>query len=272
MRTNIITAVVNPANDVTVTTPIYRPDYGQMMLISGLELPTAYQVFFANSNEYSDTAKGVIGDVNGVEIPTEYISSGQTVYAWLFLHTGTDDGEVTHRFILPNMVTPEFTDEVPTPAQQSEIDQAIAALNLAVETTEGYADDAQSSAEAAEASAIQSAQSATDAAQSAQDADQSADTATAAAESARTSEFNAEAEAERAEAARDAAQGYANDADQSADDAEQSAERAEQAAAQSGYMWFEIGEDGHLYMERTPNTQVTFELGADGHLYVKEAV
>lgn len=52
--------------------------------------------------------------------------------------------------------------------------------------------------------------------------------------------------------------------------AETAAENAEQSAAQSGYMQFEIREDGCLWMERV-NSPVTFYL-QDGYLYVEEGV
>lgn len=45
------------------------------------------------------------------------------------------------------------------------------------------------------------------------------------------------------------------------------AELAKQAAAQSGYMQFEIGEDGRLYYYRTENVDVQFEI-EEGRLLV----
>ena len=66
------------------------------------------------------------------------------------------------------------------------------------------------------------------------------------------------------------AQAVATSAGQSASNANRDADRAEQAAAQSGYMFFEIREDGHLWMDKTDNVDVDFYLGEDGHLYVTD--
>ena len=261
MRDNIITVAVDANRDVTTATPIYRPDYGLKLKITNVELPTAYQVYISNSTCYDGTAKAMIGNDDGVEIPTEFIATGKTVYAWLFMHTGDSDGEVTYRIIIPNVVTPEFTDDVPTPEQQSEIDQLIIALNTGVETAEGYRDDAQASADAASESAEAAGQSASAAAILARAANESA-------ENAAISEGNAKTYAERAEDAADEANRLALDAEESAESAELSADRAEQAAATSGYLWFYI-ENGKLYLDRTPNTKVDFYL-EDGKLYVRE--
>lgn len=96
--------------------------------------------------------------------------------------------------------------------------------------------------------------------------------ATSAAESEANAEASAEASAQStadaAESATKAAESEGNAAGY-ADAAEDSADRAEQAAGQSGYMFFTIEDDGHLYLDKTPNVEVDFEIGADGHLYVE---
>lgn len=96
------------------------------------------------------------------------------------------------------------------------------------------------------------------------------DEAVASAEAAALSEQNASdsasaaAESERnAAASETAAEGYM-------ERAETAAENAEQSAAQSGYMRFEIREDGCLYMDRV-NSPVTFYL-QNGYLFVEEVV
>lgn len=260
MRNNIISVAVYPNRDVTTATPIYRPDYGQILKITNVDLPTAYQVFFSNSTAYDGTAKAMIGNADGVEIPTEYIATGQTVYAWLFLHTGDADGEVVYRVVIPNVVTPEFTDEVPTPAQQSEIDQALIALNQAVEQTGADVTEATRQAGLAAESAEAASGSADSAAQS--------ESAAAESETAALRHKQAAETAQRkAEDARDAAQQSAQDAQDSADNAETSADRAEQAAHDAGYMDFEVV-NGRVIYTRTDAVDVDFEL-INGHLLME---
>lgn len=56
---------------------------------------------------------------------------------------------------------------------------------------------------------------------------------------------------------------------ESRDAAAESAELAKQAAAESGYMQFEIGDDGRLYYYRTDNVDIMFEI-EEGRLMVYE--
>jgi hypothetical protein len=90
-----------------------------------------------------------VGNVNGVQIPDEMLTSGQNVYAWVFLHTGEDDGETMYAVTIPVQQRPKPTEEEPTPVQQGLIEQAIAALNAGVEAAEAAMQAAQASAEQA---------------------------------------------------------------------------------------------------------------------------
>lgn len=168
---------------------VFQEDTGMILLPLGVDLPETYQVDFSNS-EKSGTSITQIGDPNGVPIPPQFFEDGSNIWAFVYLTT-ENSGYTRYKVCISLIGRPERTNEQPTPAQQSAIDQAISALNDAVEQT-------------------------------------GADVIAA----------------------------------------EQSAERAEQAAANAGYLWFFI-EDGKLYMERTPNTQVTFFMD-QGKLYVTE--
>lgn len=143
---------------------LHQYDYGQILVLEGLELPTAYQVHFSNQPQ-SGTAKTQIGDENGVEIPDEYLLTGEPVFAWVFLHTGESDGETRYTVEIPVEKRPQPTEDEPTPVQQGVIDQAIAALNSGVERAENAADDAVDSAEDAFEAAERAAESAEEARQ-----------------------------------------------------------------------------------------------------------
>ena len=125
----------------TVTAPIIKEDYGLYLQIEGIELPATYEVDFSN-DEHSGTSVTMIGNADGVLIPSQFISSGKDVFAFLY-HVGEDYGRTVYKFRIPNKLRPDRTDETPTPEEQSTIDQAIAALNDAVE-------DAQDAQEAIE--------------------------------------------------------------------------------------------------------------------------
>ena len=110
----------------TVTAPIVKEDYGLYLKIEGLELPSTYEVDFSN---------------DGVLIPSQFISSGKDVFAFLY-HVGADYGRTVFKFRIPNKLRPDRTDETPTPEELSVIDQTISALNEAKEEWEGMTAEA----------------------------------------------------------------------------------------------------------------------------------
>lgn len=113
------------------TAPLWQYDYGQVLKIDGVELPTAYEVHF--SNEKHGTSVTQIGNGDGVDIPDALLLSGKPVYAWVYLHTGLNDGETEYIITIPVNKRAQPTNATPTPVQQDAITQAIAALQEAVE-------------------------------------------------------------------------------------------------------------------------------------------
>lgn len=162
---NIVTAYFNGSH-TTTTAPLYQWDYGQVLRVSGIDLPAAFQVHFSNTPR-SGTTTTSIGQDGQVTIPDAYLIGGLPVYAFIFLHNSEDDGETEYVITIPVNARPRPTDEEPTPEQQSEINQLINALNNGVERSETAADSA-------EASATASALSAADAETSADRAEQAA--------------------------------------------------------------------------------------------------
>lgn len=123
----------------TKTRGLHQWDYGQVLQFDGLDLPSAYTVHFANQPMSGD-AKTQVGGADGVDIPDEYLTTGFPVYAWVYLHTGADDGETVYSVTIPVTKRPRPTEDEPTPVQQGAIDTAIAALNEGVETVQGIAE------------------------------------------------------------------------------------------------------------------------------------
>lgn len=113
------------------TDSIWQYDYGQILQITGIDLPEAYEVHFANL-PYTGKTITQIGTADGVSIPDCLLRNGLGVYAFIFLHEGANDGETRYDIIIPVKSRPEPSDEEPTPVEQSAITEAIAALNTAV--------------------------------------------------------------------------------------------------------------------------------------------
>ena len=132
---------------------LYQYDYGQKLKFADLELPVSYEVHFSN-NKNSGVSKTQLGDASGVKIPDEFIQTGETVYAWLFLHSGAYDGRTMYMVTIPMVRRPELSNVPPTEVEQSIITQAMAALQYAVEQTADDVESADQSAEDAEAWAV----------------------------------------------------------------------------------------------------------------------
>ena len=134
MNTSKIIKAVVGGSRYTVTAPILKEDYGIILQIEGAELPESYQVDFSN-DAHNGTSITMIGNSDGVLIPKQFIDTGRDVFAFLYW-VGEDYGKTVYKFRIPNKVRPDRTNTEPTPEEQSAIDQAIAALNIAVDKTE----------------------------------------------------------------------------------------------------------------------------------------
>lgn len=224
---NVVTVDLT-SRTIVRTASLYQYDYGQIIKFEGVELPVAYEVHFSNSDQIG-TAKAQIGNSDGVLIPDEYLLTGQPVYVWIFLHTGTEDGETEYKCIIPVNKRAQKEDTEPTPVEQDIITQAIAALNTAVESTSTDAESAMSSAAAAAVSEQNAAGSASLAMQSKQ-------AAAASEANARQSEQNASASEGNAGRSQVAAATSAREATESQEAAATSASEAlksQRAAASS---------------------------------------
>lgn len=228
---------------------LYQYDYGQILKLTGIELPAVYEVHFSNGERGTSTTG--IGTADGVEIPDQYLLNAGKLYVWLYTHTTEDDGETELGFWIPIIPRAQPTHEEPTPVQQTEIEQIIAQLENYDHTAETAAVSASSSANTAQSAATSAINSASSAEASASIAQQSATSAASSASSASTSETNAA---------------------QSAEEAEHYADVAEQVANTAGYMFMEIDSNGHLVYTRTDQVDADFHIERSvGHL-ILEAV
>lgn len=112
------------------TSALYQWDYGQILLPTGVELPTAYEVHFAVPN--TDTTMTVIGGADGVAIPDELLQSSGQIVAYIYLHSSEDDGETEYKINIPVMSRPQPSDYEPTPVEQDVITQTIGAVQNAM--------------------------------------------------------------------------------------------------------------------------------------------
>lgn len=256
METKILKAVFGGGTS-TVTNKRTRTDYGQVLEIIGIDLPDTFECIFSNSATSAGTGKKMIGSSQRVLIPDEYLTTGQTIYAWILLHDTEDDGRHMYSVRIPVADMPDTSPEEPTPVEQSVISQAITALNSAVTTTtqkaqeasdsadraehaaedvEGYAERAEAAQSASESARDRATQAETSARTSAATATEKASEAISSATTASQSALNAETASESAQASADASYQNAQTAYRYAQDSATSAGQAESyASGASGY-------------------------------------
>lgn len=269
--TNVIEVTFGSSTIAVVKgTFAYKHNVGIILMPTDIDLPDTYQVHWALSPDAPTSLESIGTAEGGVLIPDEMWESNNGFCAWFYLHP-TDDSSVTVyevRILARRRAgLPDGTE--PTPQELSTIDQAIAALNNAVEQTasdvatataqaqaaldsaadaEGFADVAQASAASAESFAAAAASSASSASDDADRAEQAASEAAGAASTASTAAISA--------------QGYA-------EDAEESAERAEMAANNAGFFVVELDARDHLIYTRTDDVDVDFSITDTGHLIME---
>ena len=260
MNGNITTAPLGGNRNIK-TKPLYQYDYGQVLRIVGVTLPAAYEVHF--SNQLHGVATTQIGNADGVIIPDIYLTTGEPVYAWIYLHTGNSDGETEYTITIPVVRRASISDAEPTPVQQDAITQAIAALNTAVEQTAQDVQDATEAKQDAEEAAGNAYESAVAAAQSAanagtyagqaQSAQAASELAQQKAEEAQTGAQTAKWAAESAQTAAEAAQAGAVAARTGAETAQAGAVAARSGAETAQYA-AEAARDEITGLSATANT------------------
>lgn len=149
MALNVITADLSGCGQSVIATPgLVQWDRGQVLKIIGAELPAAYIVEFSNPGDHQTVA--MVGDENGVYVPNILLQTGRPIIAYLVI-TGEDQRETEYWIsisVKPRELPPG---DIPDPEQASAIDQAIAALNDAVEECEEIAEGISVEIEDAEA-------------------------------------------------------------------------------------------------------------------------
>ena len=130
--TNITT--IKFCGNIATAPALYQYDYGQRLVFQNIDLPSVYEVHFANAGD-TDTITA-LGDDDGVIIPDELLLDSGSLYAYIYLHAGNDDGETEYKATIPVLARPKPSETQPTPVQQDIIEQAIAKLTEAVEDYE----------------------------------------------------------------------------------------------------------------------------------------
>lgn len=110
---------------------LWQWDRGQTLEFAGVELPPAFKADFCNAGD-SET-KPMTGTDGAVVIPDEFLLDGRPAICFVVVPDLENERETKYKIIMPVIPRPQPSDIEPTPEQEAEIDQLIAALNAALE-------------------------------------------------------------------------------------------------------------------------------------------
>lgn len=133
-----ITHVLFNGERITEAPQLYQYDYGQTLMFDDITLPETYEVFF--SNNIIQPATVAIGTSEGVQIPDHYLTTGQNILAWIFLHEGDNDGETEYVVRIPVRPRSQYSDEDIPAEDQSIISELIALVQSMSATLADYED------------------------------------------------------------------------------------------------------------------------------------
>lgn len=91
----------------------WKGDQKQLLVIEGLELPEQYTVDFCNEGD--PAAKPVTGTEEGVEIPDEYLITGERIKAYIILDGETGDVQTRYEITIPVRRRPRRSDQPTIP-------------------------------------------------------------------------------------------------------------------------------------------------------------
>lgn len=252
---------------------LYQYDYGQILRVSDLELPEYVTVDFSTDTRGStETRVGKTTDgCLEVQIPNELLKNSHVsanteyymIYAYIYVSDETS-GNTVYKVILQVKTRSKPSDIGTDTESKKLLDEAVNAVNAAAgraETAESNAEQYAADAKKASSEASESAENAENDRKAVEKLKTEFDTAT---ESVLKTATDAKNEAESW------AHGHADYPDRNADNARYYAEMAKQVAAKNGFCRMDIGENGHLILERTDNIKdsLDFRLNEKGHLEV----
>lgn len=157
MENKIVTAIFKDSTHTKVS-DVWQYDYGQILRIQGLDLPTAVEVDFAVAGASESIARiGTTKDgVTDVVIPDSLIETGNNLVAYIYLRdSASGNTEYQIDMLVTKRAKPEAYD---TPEDKELFGQAIEAVNTAADRAEKAGQTAQEAAQKAGLDAEQTAQ------------------------------------------------------------------------------------------------------------------
>ena len=159
---NIIKANIKMQNTTTYTCSVWQYDYGQILQITGAELPQAVEVQFSLDEKSGETITRVATTTNGVtevQIPNELLKregckGDYFIYAYIFV-SDEKSGNTKYKIAIAVKKRPKPEEPTDEPEQEENLFHAtVVAVNASAERAETAEKNAKESAEKAETTLV----------------------------------------------------------------------------------------------------------------------
>ena len=117
---------------------LWQWNKGQVLIFEDLELPSVYEVHFAN--DVFGEADPQIGTSEGVLIPDQFFEVPASIYAWVYLHDASTDGETEYTVEIPINRRAKPKGVSVTGQEQRTFDQMMGAMTEAMNTAQDRAE------------------------------------------------------------------------------------------------------------------------------------
>lgn len=115
------------------TKGVLQYNYGMILRLDGVELPSTFEVDFSNSDIPARKSIPVTGANGEVRIPDELLMTGLPVYAYIYLHPTDESGMTVYRVTIPVISRPARSDNQRT--ERSANHRETARMSAAVSRT-----------------------------------------------------------------------------------------------------------------------------------------
>lgn len=153
----MIKAIFDGSSNAVMVSGLWQWDYGQVLSVTGLNLPAVIEMHFNNGTEKSIIFGETVSGVTFAGIPDKFLQSADPINVYVYVNDG-DHGK-TLRQIVMHVQAREKPGDYDPPNAQELIGRILEQIKECVTEVIGYRDNAAEEADRAEAAAKRAADS-----------------------------------------------------------------------------------------------------------------
>lgn len=153
----MIKAIFDGSSNAVTVSGLWQWDYGQVLSVTGLDLPAAIEMHFDNGTEKSIIFGETVSGVTFAGIPDKFLRSADPINVYVYVNDG-DHGKTLRQIVMHVQEREKPGDYDPSNAQEL-MGRILEQINACVAEVIGYRDNAAEEADRAEAAAKRAADS-----------------------------------------------------------------------------------------------------------------